>query len=142
MAPYAFIGAPVSLRHIIGSDTDAPFTSSRLAPVWKDQHDVSKRSCLVPYGQFISYVAFSGSSFVIARLLTPHEVGVFTIAIATIGVLNTVVAFDIGACVVRATDLQPPIVDAAFTVNGLLACAILAAIYLLYGERWIDAALP
>ncbi len=82
------------------------------------------------YGQIISYVVFFGSSVVIARLLTPHEVGVFTIAIATIGVLNTLVAFDIGTYVVRATDLQPPIVDAAFTVNGLLSCAISAAIYL------------
>lgn len=82
------------------------------------------------YGQTISYMVFFGSSVVMARLLTPHEVGVFTIAIATIGVLNTLVAFDIGTYVVRATELQPRTVDAAFTVNSLLSCAISAAIYL------------
>lgn len=82
------------------------------------------------YGQLISYVVFFGSSVLIARLLTPHEMGVFAIAIATIGVLNTFVAFDIGTYVVRATELHPSTVDAAFTVNCLLSCMISATIYL------------
>lgn len=83
------------------------------------------------YGQIISYVVFFGGSVLIARLLTPHEMGVFAIAMATIGVLSTFVAFDIGTYVIRATDLHPSTVDAAFTVNGLLSCTISAAIYLL-----------
>lgn len=82
------------------------------------------------YGQIISYVVFFGGSVVIARLLTPHEMGVFAIAMATIGVLNTLVAFDIGTYVVRATELHPSTVDSAFTMNGLLSCTISAAIYL------------
>lgn len=81
------------------------------------------------YGQIISYVVFFGGSVLIARLLTPHEMGVFAIAMATIGVLNTLVAFDIGTYVVRATELHPSTMDSAFTVNGLLSCSISAAIY-------------
>lgn len=82
------------------------------------------------YGQLISYVVFFGGSVLIARLLTPHEMGVFAIAMATISVLSTLVAFDIGTYVVRATDLHPSTLDAAFTINGLLSCTISAVVYL------------
>ncbi len=81
------------------------------------------------YGQIITYVVFFGGSVIIARLLTPHEMGVFAIAMATIGVLNTLVAFDMGTYVVRAADLHPSTVDAAFTVNSMLSCLIAAGIY-------------
>lgn len=82
------------------------------------------------YGQVFSYVVFFAGSVLIARLLTPHEMGVFAIAMATIGVLNTLVAFDMGTYVVRATDLHSSTIDAAFTINGLLCCIVSVAIYL------------
>ena len=66
----------------------------------------------------------------IARLLTPHEMGVFAIAMATIGVLNTFVSFDISTYLVRSQSLHPSAIDAAFTVNVMLACTISAFIYL------------
>ena len=87
------------------------------------------------YGQLFSYTVFFAGSVLIARLLSPHEMGVFAIAVATIGVLSTFVAFDIGTYVVRSTDLRPSTIDAAFTINGLLACTIAVAIFLL---GWIE----
>lgn len=82
------------------------------------------------YGQIVTYVMIFAASVLIARHLTPHQMGVFAVAIATIGVLNTLVAFDIGTYVVRAVELHPLTVNAAFTMNCLLSCAIATIIYL------------
>src|SRR5579862_2079854 len=75
-------------------------------------------------GQLISYfVLFVGSVFV-ARLLSPREMGVFAIAMATTGILNVLVSFNIGSYIVREKGLRPETMDTAFTLNSLLATVI------------------
>jgi O-antigen/teichoic acid export membrane protein len=80
-------------------------------------------------GQVVSYLIVFIGSVVVARLLSPHEMGVFALAIATIGILNTIVAFNVSTYVVRATELAAATLDSAFTVNGILACVIATAIF-------------
>ena len=75
-------------------------------------------------GQFISFaVAFVGS-IIVARLLSPHEMGIFAIAMATQGIVQIFFAFGVGSYVVRDRDLRPETLDAAFTVNAMLSLAL------------------
>lgn len=82
-------------------------------------------------GQIASYLVFFVGSVIVARLLTPHDMGVFAIGMATAGVLGTLVAFDLGTYVVRATELPRSTLDSAFTMNVILSSAIALAIYAL-----------
>ena len=75
-------------------------------------------------------VTFAGS-IVIARLLTPREMGIYAVAMATIGIVQLFTAFGVGSYVIRETDLTPRKLDAAFTVNLVLSIALAAAIFLL-----------
>ena len=79
-------------------------------------------------GQLLSFAISFGGSIVVARLLTPHDMGVFAIAMAIIAVLNTLSAFGVGTYVVRAKELRAATLDSAFTVNALLAAAMAAVI--------------
>lgn len=80
-------------------------------------------------GQFLSFaISFSGS-MVVARLLTPYDMGVYAIALAIIGVLNTLAAFGVGAYVVRATELTPTTLSSAFTLNAILSLAMATVIF-------------
>jgi O-antigen/teichoic acid export membrane protein len=80
-------------------------------------------------GQMSSTVISFVSSIILARLLAPHDMGVFAIAMATIGILNTVAAFGVGTYVVRAVDLTPNTLASAFTVNTLISCILGGVIY-------------
>ena len=68
----------------------------------------------------IFIVNFAGSVF-IARLLTPHDMGVYAIATATIGILQLLTSFGVGLFAVREENLTPQMMDAAFTMNVLLS---------------------
>ena len=67
---------------------------------------------------------------VIAHLLTPVDMGIYAIALATISVLAIVSAFGVGVYVVRATELGSATLASAFTVNAILAVAMAVVIYL------------
>jgi O-antigen/teichoic acid export membrane protein len=73
------------------------------------------------FGQAFCYLILFAGSVVVARLLTPHEMGVFAIAMATIGILNTLLGFNVGAYVVREHNLQASTLETAFTINAILA---------------------
>ena len=77
-------------------------------------------------GQFVSFVTGLGSSIIIARLLTPHEMGIYAVAFAVLGVLQIIAAFDMATYVVRAKELGPRTLDAAFTVNAALSLGLAA----------------
>ena len=81
-------------------------------------------------GQTASYFALFIGSVIVARLLTPHEMGVFAVALAAIGILTTFVAFNVGAFIVREKELQQSTIDTAFTVQAMLALVLGAAIAL------------
>ena len=80
-------------------------------------------------GQLIGFaVAFAGS-VVVARLLSPAEMGIFAIAAALIGIIGVLTSFDISSYVVREGELSPERFDSAFTVNAALALALAAVIF-------------
>lgn len=70
---------------------------------------------------------FSGS-VILARLLTPYEMGVYAVAAAITGVLGAVQAFGLTGFVVREHDLTPQLLASTFTVNAALAVLMAAAI--------------
>lgn len=82
-------------------------------------------------GQIMSTILLFLGSVVIARLLTPAEVGVFAVAFAAAGLINILAAVGTNAYIVREIDLQPSQIDTAFTVNALLFTGLAILIYLL-----------
>jgi O-antigen/teichoic acid export membrane protein len=75
-------------------------------------------------GQGASFVFSFVSSIVVARLLSPYELGVFAVAMAVLGVLGVIATFGVGLYVVREAELTPGMMDTAHTVNALLALAL------------------
>lgn len=77
------------------------------------------------------FVLQFGGSVILARLLGPHEMGVFAIALAMVGLLALVQAFGLGSLIVREPDLRPSLIASAFTINaalGLLLAAVIASL--------------
>ena len=72
-------------------------------------------------GQAFCYLTVFAGSVVVARLLTPHDMGVFAIAMATIAILNTLLGFNVGTYVVRDQELKASTKETAFTVNAIIA---------------------
>lgn len=81
------------------------------------------------FGQILSFAMSFGSSILVARLLSPLDLGVFAIAMAIIAVLNILSAFGVGTYVVRATTLHPSTLNSAFTLNAILAVGMAAIIF-------------
>ena len=52
-----------------------------------------------------SFVLQFASSVVLARLLTPREIGVFAVAMAIVGALSIVQAFGLQSMIIREPDL-------------------------------------
>jgi len=76
--------------------------------------------------QLVSGVVLFAGSLVIARLLTPAEVGIYAFGFATAGLVNIFGTLGIAAYVVREVELSPSQIDSAFTVNALVSLAIAA----------------
>ena len=78
-----------------------------------------------------AFVVQFGSTVVIARLLSPYEMGVFAAALAVLGLLAVIRGFSLGNYVIRATALTPALLDTAFTINALLVMLVGAAVVML-----------
>ena len=75
-----------------------------------------------------SYFALQfGASIVLARLLSPHDMGVFAIALATTSLLALVQAFGLGSLIVREPQLEPDLLATAFTINTLIGLVLAAS---------------
>lgn len=81
--------------------------------------------------QIISFAIMFFGSLVIARLLSPREMGIYAVSLATIGVLQIIAAFGVGNFVVRATELESGTLDTAFTVNAILGVCLGATTFAL-----------
>ncbi len=89
-------------------------------------------------GQFISFAVTFVGSIVMARLLSPGEMGVYAIATAVLGILQIVSAFGVGAYVVRETHLSGDILNSAFTLNTILAVLLSLMIFIAgFGGAWL-----
>ena len=90
-------------------------------------------------GQTSSMIVTFAGSVVVARLLTPHDVGIYAVAMATIGILQLSTSFGVGLYVVREEALTPATVDAAFSMNALLSAGLALLVFAasFAGERFL-----
>lgn len=73
------------------------------------------------FSQAMIFASGFGASVVIARLLSPYEMGIYAIAAAIVGLLATLRAFGLGGYIVREVSLSEAEIRTVFTVNLLLA---------------------
>lgn len=74
--------------------------------------------------QAVTVLLQFAASVVLARLLTPHEFGIFAVALAVSGVLSLIQALGLQALIVREPDLHDDVVTTAFTINALIAALV------------------
>lgn len=79
--------------------------------------------------QIANFVIQFGSSVIVARLLSPQELGVFAVAVAIMGIVQLVAAFGVSNYVIREETLSPTTLDTAFTINAVLSCGLGLAIF-------------
>lgn len=72
------------------------------------------------------FIQFFGS-VILARLLSPHEMGVFAVAMATLGLFGTIQAISLNKLVVRDGESHPELLPTIFTINALLSLLLAAA---------------
>jgi len=65
-----------------------------------------------------------GATLVIARLLSPYETGVFTLAAAMAGLLGMLRTLGLSSYVIRAIDTSPAFLAGVFTVNAVLSAVV------------------
>ena len=70
--------------------------------------------------QALIFVVSLGNTIALARILSPHEFGIFAIAIAAQAVVQIFVSFGVSAYVTQHRDLTDGILTSAFTVNGIV----------------------
>lgn len=68
------------------------------------------------------------SSVIVARLLSPREMGVYAMAFAVSGVVTTFTTFGVGSYVVREKELTHGMLRGAHTANAMLAIVLTAAL--------------
>lgn len=79
------------------------------------------------------FVIQFGGSVVMARLLTPYEMGVYAVAAATVGLFVALRVFGLSAFLIREPDLTPAVAASAFTINAMLSVAVAALVAALSG---------
>jgi O-antigen/teichoic acid export membrane protein len=68
------------------------------------------------------------ASVVLARYLTPYEMGIYAVAAALVGVLGIVQALGLRSLIVRAEALTPELMATAFSINAVIAMFLSASI--------------
>ena len=91
-------------------------------------------------GQTAFFIVQFAGSVVLARLLSPYELGVYAIAAATVGLLAILQSLGLRSYVVREKTLTPSDISTAFTVNLLLSALLSAAIFAasVVTTRWVS----
>ncbi len=80
--------------------------------------------------QLVSFALQFAASIVVARLLTPYELGVYAVAVATVGALAAFQALGLGNLIIREKELTRDLVASIYTINALLAVGLASAIAL------------
>jgi O-antigen/teichoic acid export membrane protein len=97
----------------VASDTPSPTIRRSLA--W------------VGFGQVSYFILTFLGSVAVARLLTPHDTGIYAIATAMVGLLAIIQAMGLNNFLIREPALSPGLLATTFTVN-VLASLVLAAL--------------
>lgn len=88
-----------------------------------------RKSIALSFGQnYIGFVLQFLSSVIIARLLTPHEIGIFSVAIVLIGFSHTLRDFGSTSYVIREKELTQDKIRAAFALTLITAWLLAIAI--------------
>ncbi|MGH1573528.1 oligosaccharide flippase family protein [Methylobacterium sp. P31] len=94
------------------------------------------------------FLAQFGSSLALARLLTPYEMGIFSLAAAIAALLSTLRACGLSSYIIRAEQVDAALLASVFTVNLIISVATAALILglsafggLLLGEPEVQRAL-
>ena len=70
------------------------------------------------------FVLQFAASVIVARLLTPYDMGVFAVAASIAGLLSILRAMGLAGYIVRAVELTPTMLSTAFTINAILAVLV------------------
>jgi O-antigen/teichoic acid export membrane protein len=90
-----------------------------------------RKSLLISLSQSYVLLALSFvASLVIARLLTPRELGIFSVAMVLIGIINTLRDFGVVSYLVQEKELTRDRIRAAMTVTYASAWAMAALVWL------------
>jgi O-antigen/teichoic acid export membrane protein len=80
-----------------------------------------RKSLAWSYGsQAFTFVVMFGSSVVVARLLSPREVGVYAIAMAAAGILAVFTSFSIQTYIIREGELTQGLLRSVYSVNLMM----------------------
>ncbi|WP_197272809.1 lipopolysaccharide biosynthesis protein [Nitrosospira briensis] len=79
--------------------------------------------------KYVTLVIHFGTSIVMARLLTPADIGIYTVAAVFVGLGHLLREFGINEYVVQEKDLTPNRIRAAFTLNLLFGWSIALILY-------------
>jgi O-antigen/teichoic acid export membrane protein len=91
-------------------------------------------------GQAAFFAIQFGGTVVLARILSPYEMGVYAVAFAFVGVLNLLQSFGLNNFIIREQSLTRTHVATAFTMNALIAVllALLIALAGFLGGHWFS----
>ncbi|MGL1832977.1 oligosaccharide flippase family protein [Rhodocyclaceae bacterium SMB388] len=94
--------------------------------------------------QLVSFVLGFASVVVVSRLLTPEEIGIFSVAVAVLGLAHIFREFGVGQYLIQAKQIGLQERRAAFTVSLVTAWALAGLLFLvrdplavLYGHRGV-----
>ncbi len=74
------------------------------------------------------FVVQFGGSVVLARLLTPYEMGVYALGSAVVGIIGIVQAFGLALLIIRERQVDRDLLAGAFTMNAILSIFLSVAI--------------
>lgn len=69
------------------------------------------------------------SSIIIARILTPHDIGIFSIGVAVVGIAHMLRDFGVGQYIIQKKDLDDADIQAAFGLTLAVAWAMSLVIF-------------
>lgn len=93
-----------------------------------------RKSLLLGFAQNYGAMIFQlAGTMIVARLLTPSEVGVFSVAVVLVGLVQTVRAFGVPTYIVQEKELTEERIRSAMGVAILVGWVLAAAIALLSG---------
>ena len=88
-----------------------------------------RKSIFLSFGQnYISFIIQFLVSLIIARLLTPAEIGIFSVAMVMIGFAHTLRDFGVSSYIIQEKELTPEKIRAAFALTLITAWVMAAAI--------------
>lgn len=90
----------------------------------------TRRALLLSFTRTGASLVFNVATVVIvSRLLTPAQIGVFSVALALVALVQMLRSFGVGELIIQERNLTPDIVRTAFTVNLAIAGVLASAVF-------------